>query len=116
MLNTPPASTPAVARPGAPSFRRNAASIWLKRNRGNTARTGVMYRWAMGSRASSAPKKVRSGPSRQRTPAQASRARAMEPITAAVKYWCSVPAALPPTLRLALKRTLPPMPISSPRL
>lgn len=33
-LITPPASTAAVASPGLPSFRRNAASIWLNTNRG----------------------------------------------------------------------------------
>lgn len=33
-LKIPPASTPAVARAGLPSLRRNAASIWLNRKNG----------------------------------------------------------------------------------
>ena len=61
------------------------------------------------------PKKVRMGPSSQRSPAQASSARPRDPSTETVKYGFSLPSgrALP---RLVLKITLPPMPISRPRL
>ena len=55
------------------------------------------------------PKKVRMGPSSQRSPAQASSARPRDPSTETVKYGFSLP-------RLVLKITLPPMPISRPRL
>ena len=75
-----------VARPGFLSLRRKAASIWLNKNRGNTSLMGCIYRRAMASSVSSAPKKVRIGASKASTPTHASTARSTEPRTAMVKY------------------------------
>lgn len=74
-----------------------------------------MYFRANAGSDSFAPKKVRIGRSKHRRVVHASRARIAEPMTAAVKYWFSLPSffSLP---RFVLKMTLPPMPISKPRL
>ena len=72
-VNSPPARTPAVARPGWPSFRRKAASIWLKRKKGTNG----------DGRAISGP--GRDGDSGKRA-SQERAARTAEPSVAAVKY------------------------------
>ena len=104
-----------VARPGFPSLRRNPASNWFSRNSGNTGLMGCIYRWARASSDSSAPKKVRMGPSKHHIPAQAKAASITAPMAAAVKYWFSLPSPRP-LPRRALNSTLPPMPTSRPRL
>ena len=113
-MKTPPASTAAVASPGAPSLRRNAASIWLNRNSGTTNLTGSRYCCASGSSASRAPNRRSSGASKNAMASQLTAAKNTVPASAAVKY--SLPSFCLPAPRAALSRTEPPMPVSSPRL
>lgn len=106
----PPDSTPSVASPGLLSLRRNAASIWLKRKSGNTTLMGRRYCCASTYSASSAPKNISTGRSKRIMPIHDSAASSTEPMMAAVKYSFSLPP------RFMLNMTLPPMPMSSPRL
>ena len=70
----------------------------------------------MVSSVSSAPKKVSTGFSKQKMPTQLRAASSTEPMTETVKYCISLPSWTALLPRLALKITLPPMPISNPRL
>ena len=58
----------------------------MNKNNGNTSLMGCIYRRAIASSVSSAPKKVKMGPSKASTPTHASTARSTEPRTAMVKY------------------------------
>ena len=115
-LNTPPSSTDLVASAGAPSLRRNTDISCVNRKLGTTNLMGNRYSRASGSRVSSAPKSVRNCRSKKMTATQVRAARMTVPMTAAEKYsldFFSLPAAWP---RMVLKRILPPMPVSRPRL
>ena len=115
-MNIPPNSIALVASAGSPSLRRNADISWVNRKLGTTNLIGNRYARASGSRVSSAPNSVRSGQSKKRSPAHARAARMTVPMTAAEKYSLdrfSLPAAWP---RMVLSSTLPPMPVSRPRL
>lgn len=95
---------------------RNADISCVNRKLGTTNLMGNRYSRASGSRVSSAPKSVRNCRSKKMTAAQVRAARMTVPMTAAEKYsldFFSLPAAWP---RMVLKRTLPPMPVSRPRL
>lgn len=98
--------------------QRRVAVVAQKRRHqlGTTNLIGNRYARASGSRVSSAPNSVRSGRSKKRSPAHARAARMTVPMTAAEKYSLdrfSLPAAWP---RMVLSSTLPPMPVSRPRL
>ena len=73
---------------------------------------------ASGSRALSAPKKVRTGRSKNRTMAHAGMVTSTEPMRAAVKNSFSPPSpgSPPSPPRRALNSTEPPMPMSRPKL
>ena len=76
---------------------------------------GRIYACASTSRELSAPKKVRMGRSKKMMHTQAGTASTTAPMRAAEKYWFSLPAPVSPPRRM-LKRTLPPAPMSRPRL